>query len=59
MNETSKLKHDFINNGLRIEVVNRLISEALEKNDEIDPNLVIDLDKFLLLQLKYTKQLVT
>lgn len=43
----SQLKHDFINNGLRIEVLNKLISESLEKSEQPPKEQVDDLLSFL------------
>lgn len=48
-------RHDFINNAIRIDILNKLICEAIEKN--IDPNeeYVQDLTKFLEDHIKYLK----
>lgn len=51
--EQSKLKHDFINNGLRIEIVNKIISESLDNRSEVDPELLNDLKSFLEKHIEY------
>ena len=35
--------HDFINNGLRIEIITKLIAESIEKKEEPQENLIEDL----------------
>jgi hypothetical protein len=52
----SQLKHDFINNGLRIEVLNKLISESLEKSEPPLREQVDDLLAFLQKQIEYLTQ---
>jgi len=47
MNEFSKARHDFINNAIRIEVLNNLITESLDKDDKINDEYLNDLSKFL------------
>lgn len=41
-----KLRHDFINNSLRIEILNQLIIDQIEKNEELDLQYLNDLRKF-------------
>ncbi len=53
----SKTKHDFINNSLRIEVLNKLIGEKLENNLEPENEHVEDLKQFLADHLEYLKKL--
>lgn len=53
----SSLRHEFLNNCLRIEVLNRLIGEKLERNEEPDEEHKSDLKKFLEIQLLYLKEL--
>ena len=43
----SKSRHDFINNALRIEVINKMLIEALEKNESLNPDYIQDLEVFL------------
>lgn len=57
MSDNSKLKHDFINNGIRIEVINRLISEALEKEIFPEQTHIKDLSRYLKLQIELAKKL--
>jgi len=52
-----ELKHDFINNGLRIEILNQIISESLSSSQKPDPNQISDLKIFLEEHLKLLKQL--
>lgn len=54
---SEKLHHDFLNNSLRIEVLNRLIGEKLEQKESPDEEYKADLEKFLNLQIEYLKQL--
>ena len=42
-----EVRHDFINNALRIETLNKLICEKLEKNEQPLTEYVEDLKKFL------------
>ena len=55
--EKSKLRHDFINNALRIEVINKIMTEQLEKNEQINNELFSDLEQFLKDHLEYLKKL--
>lgn len=43
----NKTRHDFINNGLRIEVLNKLITEAIESDEDINKEYLDDLHQFL------------
>ena len=52
-----ELKHDFINNGLRIEILNQIISESLSSSQKPDSNQISDLKIFLEEHLKLLKQL--
>ena len=49
--DKSKVRHDFINNGLRIEVLNRLITDSLEKKENLNSEYLEDLDKALKAQI--------
>lgn len=42
-----QLKHDFINNSLRLEVLAKLISEQLHENEPVNEQYIQDLEKFL------------
>lgn len=53
----SKLRHDFINNGLRIEVLIRMINEDLEIKDNINNEYIADLHNFLNLHLELIEQI--
>lgn len=55
MSVTSQIKHDFINNSLRIEVINKLICESLEKNENINEEYIEDLNKFIKLHIDLIK----
>lgn len=55
--DPSKVKHDFINNGLRIEILNKLISEALEQKAEIQENYLNDLSQFLKKHIELLKEI--
>jgi hypothetical protein len=57
MNEQSQLRHDFINNGLRIEVLNKIISEKLEQSELIESEFTFDLKKFLVLHHSLLEQI--
>lgn len=49
----SQLRHDFINNALRIEIVNKLLTEKLENKEDIEQEMIEDLKQFLQDHLKY------
>jgi hypothetical protein len=53
----SKLRHDFLNNCLRIEILNRLLSEAIEKNSVPQKEHVEDLAGFLNEHLNYLEKI--
>lgn len=50
------VRHDFINNALRIEILNKMICEDLEKNKQPNDEFVKDLTKFLEDHLQFLKQ---
>ena len=47
MSDFNKCRHDFINNALRVEVLNKLITESLEKEENPEVEYLLDLKKFL------------
>lgn len=49
----SKLSHDFINNSLRIEVINRSLCDSLEENTELNTEFIQDLKTFLEKHIEY------
>ena len=51
--ELKEVRHDFINNSLRIEILNKMIWEDLEKDSTPNPEYVKDLTKFLKEHLNY------
>jgi hypothetical protein len=53
----NKIRHDFINNGLRIEVLNKLITEAVEAEELIDREYLKDLEQFLMDHLELLKKI--
>ena len=53
MEISSKLKHDFSNNAIRIDVLNKLIIEQFESKEDIDREYLQDLKKFLTEHLQY------
>ena len=55
--EVSKLKHDFINNSLRIEIINTMVSEALQNNEPPKEEHLKDLGVFLKNHLEYLERL--
>lgn len=58
MNQVSpKTKHDFINNTLRIEVLNTLIADALDQKKEIPGLELDDLIRFTELHLQLLKEI--
>jgi hypothetical protein len=40
-------KHDFINNSLRLEVINKIICEAIHKGEVVEEELIKDLKESL------------
>ena len=56
-NIPSKIRHDFINNALRIEVLNTLICEALDQKAKLPKEEVSDLINFLNMHLDYLKEI--
>lgn len=57
--DQDKLKHDFINNTIRIEILQKLINESLNENKSINEQYKIDLAKFYTEQINYLKQIKT
>lgn len=55
--DKSKIRHDFINNGLRLELLHNMIIESLEKKTEINPEYLDDLENFLKEQVELTKEI--
>lgn len=52
-----QLKHDFINNSLRLEVLSKLICEDLNKNSIPLNQYLEDFDKFLTIEKTLLKEL--
>lgn len=52
-----KLKHDFINNSIRIEILQKLINESLDEKKPINEQYKLDLSKFYLEQVEYLRDL--
>jgi len=52
-----EVRHKFINNALRLEIINKLIMECLEDDKSIDPEYIVDLKKSLEDHLIYIKGL--
>ncbi|MCT4641382.1 MAG: hypothetical protein N4A33_03725 [Bacteriovoracaceae bacterium] len=58
--ELKELKHDFINNSLRIEILCKLIIESLRQDKELENEYIDDLENFLnnhISLLKHLKRL--
>jgi len=53
----AQIKHDFINNCIRIEVIQKLLGQSLDENKEIDEKHRSDLIDFLKIQIELTKNL--
>jgi hypothetical protein len=53
----SQLRHDFINNSLRLEVLMKMISKDLQSNQMPNQQYIEDLDKFLNAELNMLKDL--
>lgn len=49
--------HDFMNNGIRIEILTKLIAESLEKSNTCEPQQVSDLSSSLELHQALIKKL--
>ncbi|MBD67105.1 MAG: hypothetical protein CME62_18030 [Halobacteriovoraceae bacterium] len=49
----NSLKHDFINNCLRLEVLHNLMCESVNQNHQIKEELLLDCEKYLNLQLEF------
>jgi hypothetical protein len=52
-----QLKHDFINNSLRIEVLSKIICEDLSKNKNPNPTQLNDMEDFLLKEINLIKEI--
>lgn len=52
-----QLRHDFINNSLRLEVLSKLICKDLEKETEPNNQYISDFDKFLHIEINLLKEL--
>lgn len=50
--DSKQIRHDFINNSLRLEVINQIIGEALSQNKSIERKQFDDLEKFTLEQVQ-------
>lgn len=53
----SQLRHDFINNSLRLELLSKLICKELEKDNKPNEQYVVDFEKFLNVELNLLKDL--
>ncbi len=53
----ANLKHDFINNSLRIEVISRLVCESLNKNEKLNDQHINDLEDFLQKEINLLKEI--
>ncbi len=51
------IRHDFINNGLRIEVLIKLITDEIENKDEVSMEYLGDLEVFLKDHLSFIKKI--
>jgi hypothetical protein len=54
-----KLKHDFTNNSLRLEILIRMITDDLATNKLPDRQLIIDLEEFLAMAQEHTKAIAS
>lgn len=54
---TDKEKHDFINNCIRIEILQKMINEDLAEKKEINPQYKKDLESFYRDQIEFIKKL--
>jgi hypothetical protein len=52
-----QLKHDFINNSLRIEVLSKIICEDLNANKNPNPVQLNDMEEFLLKEINLLKDI--
>ena len=55
----SKLRHDFTNNGLRLEILIRLITDDLAADKLPDRQLILDLEEFLAQASQHTKAIAS
>lgn len=53
----AQIKHDFLNNCIRIEVIQKMLAQSLEDNKEIDEKHRSDLIDFLKMQIELTSKL--
>ena len=53
MKISDQLKHDFTNNAIRIEVINKMITDKFEQKEAIDKEYLNDLKKFLQDHINY------
>lgn len=51
--DIKKLRHDFINNSLRIEVLTKLIADQLQNEETVDQQYLEDLESFLYLMQQH------
>ncbi len=54
----SKDRHDFLNNSIRIEFLNKLISDAVENGSELNIDQLKDFQGFLKDQIEYLELLI-
>ena len=52
-----QLRHDFINNSLRLEVISKLICKDIEQNMKPQDQFLEDFEKFLNVELTLLKEL--
>ena len=55
--DKSKARHDFINNGLRLEVLNKMLTEQIEQSQELNSDYINDLETFLKLHLELVEKI--
>lgn len=53
----SQLRHDFINNSLRLEVLSKMICQDLEKESIPNKQYIEDMEKFLNIELNLLNEL--
>jgi hypothetical protein len=53
----SQLRHDFINNSLRLEVLSKMICQDLEKESIPNRQYIEDMEKFLNIELNLLNEL--
>jgi hypothetical protein len=52
-----QVKHDFINNSLRIEVLSKIICEDLNQNKNPNSNQLNDMEDFLIKEIELLKEI--